>query len=191
MAKASKVNPDGYVHTCDAKEYQRLRDQARMWQGARRRLGRPSTSPFAGSCSCIREIPSPIIEKMSAWTKPGGVVLAQEFDFGAMAVETTCLAMGEFSRAFDAVFRGAGGRQLPSGARQPRRKRRSGPLSTSVANGDMLIGVYDGLYAAGAELGLADPERASAFREDMADAATDGRYYCLTPVLLAAWKRIG
>jgi len=108
MAKASKVNPDGYLHTCDAKEYQRLRDQARMWQGARRRLGRPSTSPFAGSCSCIREIPSPIIEKMSAWTNPGGVVLAQEFDFGAMAVETTCPAMGEFSRVFDAVFRGYG-----------------------------------------------------------------------------------
>jgi hypothetical protein len=37
---------------------------------------------------------------------------------------------------------------------------------------NMLIGVYDGLYAAGAELGLA-------------------RYYCLTPVLTAAWKRIG
>jgi len=62
------------------------------------------------------------------------------------------------------------------------------PLS-QMAN--MLIGVYDSLYAAGAELGLADPERASAFREDMADAATDGRYYCLTPVLVAAWKRIG
>ena len=100
MAKASKVNPDGYVHTCDAKEYQRLRDQARMWQGARRRLGRPSTSPFAD--------PVTIIEKMWAWTKPGGVVLAQEFDFGAMAVETTCPAMGEFSRVFDAVFRGYG-----------------------------------------------------------------------------------
>jgi hypothetical protein len=35
------------------------------------------------------------------------------------------------------------------------------PLS-QMAN--MLIGVYDGLYAAGAELGLADPVRASAFR---------------------------
>ena len=100
MAKASKVNPDGYVHTCDAKEYQRLRDQARMWQGARRRLGRPSTSPFAD--------PVTIIDKMWAWTKPGGVVLAQEFDFGAMAVETTCPAMGEFSRVFDGVFRGYG-----------------------------------------------------------------------------------
>jgi hypothetical protein len=34
MAKARKANPDGYVHTRDAKEYQRLRDQARMGQGA-------------------------------------------------------------------------------------------------------------------------------------------------------------
>ena len=30
MAKARKANPDGYVHTRDAKEYQRLREQARM-----------------------------------------------------------------------------------------------------------------------------------------------------------------
>ena len=34
MAKSRKANPDGYVHTRDAKEYQRLRDQARMWQAA-------------------------------------------------------------------------------------------------------------------------------------------------------------
>ncbi len=37
MAKARKANPDGYVHTRDAREYQRLRDQARMWQGRRRK----------------------------------------------------------------------------------------------------------------------------------------------------------
>ena len=34
MARAGKANPDGYVHTRDAKEYQRLRDQARMWEEA-------------------------------------------------------------------------------------------------------------------------------------------------------------
>ena len=34
MTRARKVNPDGYVHARDAKEYQRLRDQARMWQEA-------------------------------------------------------------------------------------------------------------------------------------------------------------
>ena len=34
MTRARKVNPDRYVHARDAKEYQRLRDQARMWQEA-------------------------------------------------------------------------------------------------------------------------------------------------------------
>jgi hypothetical protein len=60
------------------------------------------------------------------------------------------------------------------------------PLS---AMADMLIGVYDGLYAAGAELGLADPLLAEAFRAEMAEAVAEGRYFCLTPVLIAAWKR--
>ena len=49
--------------------------------------------------------PVAILEKMSAWTKPGGVVVAQEFDFGAIAVEPTCPAMGEFNRLFEGVFR--------------------------------------------------------------------------------------
>ena len=31
---ARKVNPDGYIHARDAGEYQRLRDQASMWQSA-------------------------------------------------------------------------------------------------------------------------------------------------------------
>ncbi len=51
--------------------------------------------------------------------------------------------------------------------------------------------MYESLYAAGAELGLADPARASAFRSEMTEVGADGRYYCLTPVLMAAWKRVG
>ena len=34
MAGTSKGNPDGYVHARDAREYQRLRNQARLWQAA-------------------------------------------------------------------------------------------------------------------------------------------------------------
>jgi hypothetical protein len=54
----------------------------------------------------------------------------------------------------------------------------------------MLIGVYQGLFAAAAELGIADPVRAEAFKRDMTEAAADGRYYCLTPILIGAWKRV-
>jgi ubiquinone/menaquinone biosynthesis C-methylase UbiE len=276
MARASKANPDGYVHARDAKEYQRLRDQARMWQeatehvlaavglgpgmscldvgsgpGAVMRLmadrvgpqGRvtgleidaalgaealkdlrreggaafeqitadllkleaPAGAPFDLTfCRLLlmhMRDPVAILEKMSAWTKPGGVVVAQEFDFGAIAVEPTCPAMGEFNRVFEGVFRGHGrnmraGRQLPAQFEAAGLGAPDGTYSAvhflplaQMAN--MLIGVYDGLYAAGTELGLADPLRASAFRSEMTEAGADGRYYCLTPVLIAAWKRIG
>ena len=60
-----------------------------------------------------------MLEKMLFWTKPGGIVAAQEFDFGAIAVEPLCPAMAEFNRLFESVFRGHGrnlraGRQLPA-----------------------------------------------------------------------------
>jgi hypothetical protein len=55
---------------------------------------------------------------------------------------------------------------------------------------DMLIGVYQGLFAAGVELGISDPVLAEAFRADMTEAGADGRYYCLTPILIGAWKRV-
>jgi SAM-dependent methyltransferase len=144
--------------------------------------------------------PVAILEKMAAWTKPGGVVVAQEFDFGAIAVEPTCPAMGEFNRVFEGVFRGHG-RNMRAGRQLPAQFEAAGlgtPDGTDAAvhylplshMANMLIGVYDSLYAAGAEFGLADPVRASEFRKDMEEAGADGRYYCLTPVLIAAWKRM-
>jgi ubiquinone/menaquinone biosynthesis C-methylase UbiE len=275
MAKARKANPDGYVHARDAKEYQRLRDQARMWEAATAqvldRIGlKPGMScldvgagPGAvmrlmadrvGAKGCVTGIeidtelgrqalqalraeggtrfelvtadldkldapagapfdltfcrlllmhlrdPVAVLEKMLGWTQHGGTVVAQEFDFGAVTVEPTCPAMGEFNRVFEGVFRGHG-RNLRAGRQIPAQFEAAGlgtPDGTHAAvhflplaeMANMLIGVYDGFHAAGAELGLADPMRASAFRAEMAEAAEDGRYYCLTPVLIAAWKRI-
>jgi len=63
--------------------------------------------------------PVALLEKMHQWTKRGGYVAAQEFDFGAIAVEPLCPAMTEFTRLFEGVFRGHGrnlraGRQLPA-----------------------------------------------------------------------------
>jgi len=275
MAKARKANPDGYVHARDAKEYQRLRDQARMWEAATAqvldRIGlKPGMScldvgsgPGAvmrlmadrvGAKGCVTGIeidaelgrqalqalraeggtrfelvtadldkldapagapfdltfcrlllmhlrdPVAVLEKMLGWTQHGGTVVAQEFDFGAVTVEPTCPAMGEFNRVFEGVFRGHG-RNLRAGRQIPAQFEAAGlgtPDGTHAAvhflplaeMANMLIGLYDGFHAAGAELGLADPMRASAFRAEMAEAAEDGRYYCLTPVLIAAWKRI-
>jgi len=144
--------------------------------------------------------PVAALEKMLEWTKPSGVVAAQEFDFGAIAIEPPCPAMAEFNRVFEGVFRGHG-RNLREGRQLPAQFEAAGiglpdgtlteakylPLKDMAA---MLIGVYQGLFASAAELGIADPVKAKAFKMEMAEAGEDGRYYCLTPILIAAWKRV-
>ena len=272
---ARKVNPDGYIHARDAGEYQRLRDQASMWQSATEAVldkvglgqGMSALDVGAGPGAVMRlmadrvgpqgrvtgieiddklgtqaladlrvgggaefeliqanvleldklpgspfdltycrlflmhmQDPVAVLEKMTRWTRPGGVVAAQEFDFGAIAIEPPCPAMAEFNRVFEGVFRGHG-RNLRAGRQLPAQFEAAGiglpdgtlteakylPLKDMAA---MLVGVYQGLFASAAELGIADPVRAEAFKADMADAAADGRYYCLTPILIAAWKRV-
>ncbi len=274
-ARAQKAKPDGYVHARDLNEYQRLRDQALMWQrateevldrvglkpgmscldvgsgpGAVMRLmadrvgptGRVTGIEIDGKLGSqaladlraqggaefalieanvleldtvpgapfdlaycrlfLMHLQEPVLalEKMLSWTKPGGAVVAQEFDFGAIAVEPPCPAMAEFNRLFEGVFRGHG-RNLRAGRQLPAQFEAAGlglpdgtladvkflPLNDMAA---MLIGVYQGLFGAAAELGIADSVRAEAFKADMTEAAGDGRYYCLTPILIGAWKRV-
>jgi ubiquinone/menaquinone biosynthesis C-methylase UbiE len=274
-AQAQTANPDGYVHSRDPNEYQRLREQALLWQrsssevldsiglgpgmscldvgagpgavmqlmadrvgprgrvtgieidgvlGARaladlrtqggaafemitadvRDLDQVAGEPFDLTyCRLfLMHLPDPVaaLEKMLHWTKPGGIVAAQEFDFGSIAVEPLCPPMTEFNRLFEGVFR-AHGRNLRAGRQLPAQFEAAGlglPDGTSAeakflpfsAIAQMLIGVYQGLFASAAELGLADPVRATAFKADVAEAAADGRYYCLTPILVGAWKRV-
>jgi hypothetical protein len=144
--------------------------------------------------------PVAVLEKMLLWTKPGGTVAAQEFDFGAIAVEPLCPAMAEFNRLFEGVFRGHG-RNLRAGRQLPAQFEAAGlglPDGTSAEAkfiplkdmAQLLIGVYQGLFASAGELGIADARRADQFKQDMAEAAADGRYYCLTPILIGAWKRV-
>jgi ubiquinone/menaquinone biosynthesis C-methylase UbiE len=273
-AKAQS-NPDGYVHARDMNEYQRLRDQAQMWQRATEEvldriglgpgmscldvgsgpgavmrlmadrvgptgrvigieidgaLGRQALGDLRAQGGPAFELieanmleldtvpdapfdltfcrlflmhmqePVAALEKMLFWTKPGGVLVAQEFDFGAIAVEPICPAMAEFNRVFEGVFRGQGrnlraGRQLPAQFEAAGLGLPDGTLAEAKFlplkdMAQMLIGVYQGLFAAAAQLGIADATRAEQFKADMAEAASDGRYYCLTPILIAAWKRV-
>jgi hypothetical protein len=56
MAKAGKLNQDGYVHALDAKEYQRLRDQAR---GSGRRARCSIAWRFSPACPASMSAPGP------------------------------------------------------------------------------------------------------------------------------------
>ena len=81
------------------------------WRAFRSDLLPASPHAYAG--------PRHILEKMAAWTKPGGVVVAQEFDFGAIAVEPTCPPWASSTACSRACSGGHGrnmraGRQLPA-----------------------------------------------------------------------------
>ena len=274
-AVSQRSNPDGYVHARNTDEYQRLREQALLWQraseevldriglkpgmscldlgagpGAVMRLmadrvgpqGRVTGIEIDGALGAqaltdlraqggaefelleadvraldavpgapfdltycrlfLMHMPDPvaILEKMLLWTRPGGTVAAQEFDFGAIAVEPLCPPMAEFNRLFEGVFRGHG-RNLRAGRQLPAQFEAAGLGLPDGTNAEvkylplkdiaqMLIGVYQGLFGAAVDLGIADPAKADAFRAEMTEAASDGRYYCLTPILIGAWKRV-
>jgi ubiquinone/menaquinone biosynthesis C-methylase UbiE len=274
-AEPQRANPDGYVHSRDSNEYQRLREQALLWQRASEEvLGRIGLKPgmscldvgagpgavmrlmadrvgpqgrvtgieidgalgaqalsdlraqggaqfelVAADVTTLNEVPGgpfdltycrlflmhmqdpvAILEQMLHWTKPGGTVAAQEFDFGAIAVEPLCPPMAEFNRLFEGVFRGYG-RNLRAGRQLPAQFEAAGLGTPDGTNAEakflplrdiaqMLIGVYQGLFGSAVELGIADPARAEAFKAEMTEAAADGRYYCLTPILIGAWKRV-
>jgi hypothetical protein len=144
--------------------------------------------------------PVETLETMASWTKEGGMLVAQEFDFGSIGIEPPCPAMAEFNRLFEGVFRAHGrnlraGRQLPAqfdaaGLGLPDGTHAEAKFLPLSGMADMLIAVYQSLFASAAELGIADTARAEAFKREMAEVAADGRYYCITPILIGAWKRL-
>ncbi|MFD0985666.1 class I SAM-dependent methyltransferase [Methyloligella solikamskensis] len=273
---SARVNPDGYVHSRDMAEYERLRKQAQMWESATRRvLQKAGLNPgmhcldvgagpgavmqtmaqgvgpqgavtgieidpglvgmarealrhrsgttfdvvqgdintFDGDlpgapfdltfCRCfLMHLPDPVavLSKMRDWTKPGGVVIAQEFDFGSFSVERECSAMDAFSELFEGVF-AAHGRRMRQGRQLPAQFAAAGlddlaglhsevrylPLSEMAG---MLTGVYRSLFDAGVELGLTDEAKMAQFEADLQAASDEGRYFCLTPTLIAAWATV-
>ena len=162
--------------------------------------GAPFDLAYARMFLMHMQDPVAVLEKMLHWTKPGGVVAVQELDFGALAVEPLCPPMAEFNRLFEGVFRGHGrnlraGRQLPAqfeaaGLGLPDGTNAEAKFLPLKDIGHMVIGVYQQLFGEAVQLGLADPVRAEAFKVEMTEAAADGRYYCLTPILIGAWKRV-
>lgn len=144
--------------------------------------------------------PVAVLQKMGDWTIPGGLIIAQEFDFISIAIEPPCPPMAEFMRVFEGVFL-SHGRNMRAGRQLPAQFEAAGlgaPAGTDAAvkfvplseMSEMLIGVYRSLYDSAARLGLADEAGARRFEAEMRDAAEDGRYYCLTPTLIAAWSRL-
>ena len=189
MAK-SKANPDGYVHTRDGKEYQRLRDQARMWQAATAHVLAAVGLGPGMSCLDVGSGPGAVMRLMADRVGPEGRVTGIEID-GALGAEALQDLRRDGGAEFEQITADLLKLEGPTGA----------PFDLTFCRLLLMhmrdpVAILEKMSAwtkpgGVAELGLADPVRASAFRAEMTEAGADGRYYCLTPVLIAAWKRIG
>src|SRR5262245_46614287 len=85
---AAKVNPDGYIHARDADEYQRLRDQARMWQAATEAVLDKVGLTSGMSALAVGAGPGAVMRLMADRVGPQGRVTGIEIDgkLGAQAL---------------------------------------------------------------------------------------------------------
>lgn len=67
MGRAQEVNPDGYIHARDAEEYQRLRDQALMWQAATDKVFDRIGLGAGMNCLDVGSGPGAVMRLMAGW----------------------------------------------------------------------------------------------------------------------------
>src|SRR5680860_891422 len=80
MGQPETTNPDGYVHARDAEEYQRLLDQAAMWQGATDALLDEIGLKPGMSCLDVGSGPGSVMRQMADRVGPSGKVTGLEID---------------------------------------------------------------------------------------------------------------
>ena len=110
-AKAQSSHPDGYVHARDLSEYQRLRDQALMWQRATEELLDQIGLKPGMACLDVGSGPGAVMRLMADRVGPEGRVIGIEID-GALGDQ----ALAELRAQGGAAFEHIAGR-----CRRPRR----------------------------------------------------------------------
>ena len=139
------------------------------------------------------------LRKLWAWTRPGGVMLIQDYDSLAGGTWPPLATSGEFDRVYYGVFEKAGrdpviGRKLPShfaaaGVGEPDGTDVAGLLRPLAEVGGMFAAVYQSLRPMALRLGLTTEADGEAFLAEIAEAARERRGVAMSPLLVSAWKR--
>ena len=142
--------------------------------------------------------PVAMLRRLFAWTRPGGVMLIQDYDASAGGVWPPLATWEEFERVYYGVLEKAGkdpwiGRKLPlhfaaAGVGEPDGTDVAGLLRPLAEVGGMFQAVYQSLRPMGLRLGLTTEADGQAFLAEIADAARDGRGVGMSPLLVSAWK---
>lgn len=163
-------------------------------------VGQPFDVTFARIVFIHLHDPLAVLRTMYANTKPGGVMIVQEYDFRSTDIYPHLPAYDEFEKVLEGVF-GRVGRDTRIGAKMPIHFVDASighPDGTDVAGitqplaqaSGMFVSVYRSILPHALQMGITTEANSQAFFADIQQAATGERAYsALWPLLISAWKR--
>jgi ubiquinone/menaquinone biosynthesis C-methylase UbiE len=142
--------------------------------------------------------PVAFLRKMMRWTKPGGTIVVQEYDFESWEAYPKLDEMAEAVQTFRTVAE-RGGRDTRLGFRLPTYFIEAGlgaPDGTDVAAllkevavvGRMTQEVYNSIFPMAQKLGIADEASRKRILGGIDEAVQTGGSFGLSPLLIGAWK---
>ena len=160
--------------------------------------GQPFDVTYARLLLLHVQDPIGVLRKLYDWTKPGGHIVIQDYDFRTMDCYPELEAYAEFDEVFFEVYRKSGrdtriGHKLPvyfaqAGIGLPDGTDVAGHLMSLDQTRGMVQAVYRSVLPRAIELGITTEARSQAFFEEMTEAPGD-QYSFLWPLMLGAWKR--
>jgi ubiquinone/menaquinone biosynthesis C-methylase UbiE len=142
--------------------------------------------------------PVAMVRKLYAWTRPGGVLLVQDYDCAPMSIMPRLATWEEFERVFYGVCEKAGrdariGQKLPvhftaADVGEPDGTDVAGLLRPLADIGGMFQAVYQSMRPAALHFGLTTKAAGQAFIADITDATRERRGVGMSPLLVSAWK---
>jgi ubiquinone/menaquinone biosynthesis C-methylase UbiE len=146
-------------------------------------------------------VPDPValVRKLYAWTKPGGILLIQDYDARTLEILPGLASYAEFERVVFGMFAQAGadpraGRQLPlhfaaAGLGPPDGTDVTGLLLPLAELAEMFRVMYQNMRPAALRLGLTDEAAGQVFLAELTEAAAQPQATATPPLVISAWKR--
>ena len=143
--------------------------------------------------------PVAMLRKMYAWTRPGGVLLVQDWDARPMDIVPRLATWPEFERVMYGVFDRAG-RDARIGMKMPLHFAAAGlgePDGTDVAGqlwpladiGGLFQAVYQSMQPAALRFGLTTEAAGQEFVAEITEAIRQRRGVGMSPLLVSTWRR--
>ncbi len=161
--------------------------------------GQPFDLTFARIVLLHVQDPVSVLRKLYSWTKPGGYIVIQDYDFRTMDAYPKPEAYVEYEKVMFEVLHKAGrdtriGHKLPAyfvdaGIGPPDGTDVAGHLMSLEQASGMVKAVYRSVLPRALQLGITTEARSQAFFEEMNEVPSERYYSFLWPLLIGAWKR--